>query len=94
MVHPVASQSVPDTVLPGDLDPGDVIAVDGAAQELLVIAVRLGSGGFVLTVAPLQGGRPGPEHQLTLTAGTPVRKRGRARACLSSSRQRVTRRAA
>jgi len=36
----------------------------------------------VLTVAPLRGGRPGPERQLTLTAGTPVRKRGRARAWL------------
>jgi hypothetical protein len=70
---------VPDTVLPGDLDPGDVIVVPDAADELLVIAVRLGSGGFVLTVAPLDSGRPGAERQLVLTAGTPVRKRGRAR---------------
>lgn len=60
-----------------------MIAVDEAAEELLVIVVRLGSGGFVLTVAPLHGGRPGPERQLILTAGTPVRKRGRARAWLS-----------
>jgi hypothetical protein len=82
---------VPDTVLPGDLDPGDVIAVNEAAEELLVTAVRLGSGGFVLTVAPLSGGRPGPERQLILTAGTPVRKRGRARAWLSSPRTRLTR---
>ena len=59
-----------------------MIAVDEAAEELLVTAVRLGHGGFVLTVAPLRGGRPGPERQLTLTAGTPVRKRGRARAWL------------
>ena len=73
---------MPDTVLPGDLDPGDVIAVDGVAEELLVIMIRLGSGGFVLTVAPLHGGRPGPERQLTLTAGTPVRKRGHAQAWL------------
>jgi hypothetical protein len=79
---------VPDTVLPGDLDPGDVIAVDETAEELLVTAVRLGSGGFVLTVAPLRGGRPGPERQLTLTAGTPVRKRGRARVWLSAPRTR------
>jgi hypothetical protein len=78
---------VPDTVLPGDLDPGDVIAVEGAAEELLVTAVRLGSGGFVLTVAPLRGGRPGPERQLTLTAGTPVRKRGRVRAWSSGPLQ-------
>ena len=70
---------MPDTVLPGDLDPGDVIAVVDAEDELLVIAVRLGSGGFVLTVAPLRDGRPGAERQLVLTAGTPVRKHGRAR---------------
>jgi len=70
---------VPDTVLPGDLDPGDVIAVVDAEDELLVIAVRLGSGGFVLTVAPLDNGSPGAERQLVLTAGTPVRKHGRAR---------------
>jgi hypothetical protein len=30
-------------------------------------------------VAPLDSGRPGAERQLVLTAGTPVRKRGRAR---------------
>lgn len=70
---------MPDTVLPGDLDPGDVIAVVDAEDELLVIAVRLGSGGFVLTVAPLDNRRPGAERQLVLTAGTPVRRHGRAR---------------
>ena len=61
--------------------------MDGAAEELLVTAVRLGSGGFVLTVAPLHGGRPGPERQLTLAAGTPVRKRGHVRAWLPGPRQ-------
>jgi hypothetical protein len=71
---------VPDTVLPGDLDPGDVIAIEGMTGDLLVMAVRLGSGGFVLTVSAMKNGRPGPERQLTLTATTPVRKRGRARA--------------
>jgi len=60
-----------------------VIAVDGWAEDLLVIAVRLGSGGFVLTVVPLRGGRRGPERQLTLTAGTAVSKRGRARIWLA-----------
>ena len=73
---------MPDTVLPGDLDPGDVIAVPDTEDELLVIAVLLGSGGFVLTVAPMRNGRPGAERQLVLTAGTPVRKRGRARVWL------------
>jgi hypothetical protein len=72
--------------LPGDLDPGDVFAVADAEDELLVIAVRLGSGGFVLTVAPLLDGRPGAERQLVLTAGTPVRKHGRARVWLSAWR--------
>lgn len=63
-----------------------MIAVDGAEEELLVTAVRLGSGGFVLTVAPLRRGRPGLERQLTPTAGTPVRKRGRARVWLPGPR--------
>lgn len=77
---------MPDIVLPGDLDPGDVFAVTDAEDELLVIAVRLGSGGFVLTVAPLLDGRPGAERLLVLTAGTPVRKSGRARVWLSAPR--------
>ena len=70
---------MPDTVLPGDLDPGDVIAVPDSEGELLVIAVRLGSGGFVLTVAPLTNGRQGAERQLVPTASTPVSRHGRAR---------------
>jgi hypothetical protein len=67
---------VKDEVLPGDLDPGDVIILPGAGDELLVKAIRLGQGGFILTVSPA-GDAPGTQRIITLTAATPLRKRRR-----------------
>jgi hypothetical protein len=67
---------VKDEVLPGDLDPGDVIMLPGAGEELLVKAVRLGQGGFILTVSSAGGDAPGTERIITLTAATHLRKRG------------------
>ena len=73
---------MPDVVLPGDLEAGDLIVLADGQDELIVIAVRLGRGGFLLTVTP---SRPGgiqpagsrPELVITLAAGAEVRRIGR-----------------
>ena len=44
-----------------------------------VRAVRLGQGGFILTVAAADDSVPGPERQVTLTTSAVVRKLGQAR---------------
>ena len=56
-----------EEVLPGDLDAGEVIMLSGARHELLVKAVRLGQGGFILTVTPIDDDTPGAEQLITLT---------------------------
>jgi hypothetical protein len=66
---------VEERVLPGDLDAGDVIMLPGAGHELLVKAVRLGQGGFILTVAPAGEDAAEAERLITLTAVTQLRKR-------------------
>ena len=73
---------MPDVVLPGDLEAGDLIVLADGQDELIVVAVRLGHGGFLLTVTP---SRPGgiqpagsrPELVITLAAGAEVRRIGR-----------------
>jgi hypothetical protein len=73
---------VPDVVLPGDLEAGDLIVLADRQDELIVVAVRLGHGGFLLTVTP---SRPGgiqpawsrPELVITLAVGAEVRRIGR-----------------
>jgi hypothetical protein len=66
---------VEEEVLPGDLDVGDVIMLSGAGHELLVKAVRLGQGGFILTVTAIDNDTPGAEQFITPTAATHLRKR-------------------
>lgn len=69
-------------VLPGDLEAGDLIVLADRQDELIVIAVRLGHGGFLLTVTP---SRPGgiqpagsrPQLVITLAVGAEVRRIGR-----------------
>jgi hypothetical protein len=65
-----------DSVLPGDLNPGDVIALPDGREDLVVRAVRLGQGGFLLTIVGLESG-PSGEQTVTLTAATPIRRTGR-----------------
>ena len=48
------------------------------AGRFLVRTVRLGQGGFILTVAGADGSASGAERQVTLTAVALVRKLGRA----------------
>ena len=73
---------MPDVVLPGDLEAGDLIVLADGQDELIVVSVRLGHGGFLLTVTPSRPGGiqpPGsrPELVITLAAGAEVRRIGR-----------------
>lgn len=63
-----------DLVFAGDVNAGDVVVLPGASAAVLVKMVRLGRGGFVLTVAPVDDDRPQAEELVTLTAGARLRK--------------------
>jgi hypothetical protein len=65
---------VEDVVFAGDVNAGDVVVLPGASSAVLVKAVRLGQGGFILTVAPLGDDRPQAEQLVTLTAAARLRK--------------------
>ena len=69
--------NVDDVVLAGDVDAGDVIVLPDASDAVLVKKVRLGQGGFILTVAPVGDDRPQAEQLVTLTAAARLRKHGR-----------------
>jgi len=71
---------VDDVVLAGDVDAGDVIVLPDASDAVLVKKVRLGQGGFILTVAPVGDDRPEAERLVTLTTEIRLRKRGRGAA--------------
>ena len=73
---------MPDVVLPGELEAGDLIVLADRQDELIVVAVRLGHGGFLLTVTPSRPGGiqpPGsrPELVIPLAVGAEVRRIGR-----------------
>jgi hypothetical protein len=71
---------VPDVVLPGDLDAGDLVLLPGSQEEMTVTAVRLGHGGFHLTLRPsASAGSRGsaPEQVVTLAADTELKRTGR-----------------
>jgi len=72
--------NVDDVVLAGDVDAGDVIVLPDASDAVLVKKVRLGQGGFILTVAPVGDDRPEAERLVTLTTEIRLRKRGRGAA--------------
>jgi len=63
-------------VFAGDVNAGDVVILPGASSAVLVKAVRLGQGGFILTVAPVGDDRPQAEELVTLTAAARLRKHG------------------
>ena len=69
-------------VLPGDLEAGDLIVLADSQDELIVVSVRLGHGGFQLTVTPSRPGGlqpPGsrPELVITLAVGAEIHRIGR-----------------
>jgi hypothetical protein len=71
---------VEDHVLPGDVSTGDLITLPGSTDILEVRAVRLGQGGFILTVRSVRSvstpGR-GAEHTVTLITETRLLRHGR-----------------
>jgi hypothetical protein len=71
---------VEDAVLPGDLTAGDLIVLPDAQEEVLVRAVRLGHGGFIITVSPAHDDTPGAQRNVTLTFATALLRRGRVQA--------------
>jgi hypothetical protein len=76
--HPVGSVGfVNDEVLPGDVGVGDIIALPGADEGLLVRKVRLGQGGFIFSVSAADDPSSGSVRLVTLTAGTPLQRLGR-----------------
>ena len=58
----------------GDVAAGDVIVLPDDQDAVLVKQVRLGQGGFILTVVPVDDDRPEAERLVTLTAGMRLRK--------------------
>jgi hypothetical protein len=68
---------VENVVFAGDVNAGDVVVLPGASRAVLVKTVRLGRGGFILTVAPVGDDRPQAERLVTLTAAARLRKHGR-----------------
>ena len=68
---------VDDVVLAGDVEAGDVVVLPDAGDAVLVKKVRLGQGGFILTVAPVGDDRPEAERLVTLTTEIRLHKRGR-----------------
>jgi hypothetical protein len=68
---------VDDVILAGDVGTGDVIVLPDTDDAVLVKMVRLGQGGFILTVAPVDNDSPAAEQVVTLTTQTRLRKRGR-----------------
>jgi len=67
---------VDDVVLAGDVEAGDVVVLPDAGDAVLVKKVRLGQGGFILTVAPVGDDRPEAERLVTLTTEMRLHKRG------------------
>jgi hypothetical protein len=61
-------------VLAGDVNAGDVITLPGASEKVRVKAVRLGSGGFHLTVTPPESDGSAAEWTVILTASTRLRR--------------------
>jgi hypothetical protein len=63
-----------DEVLPGDISAGDVISLPGDGGAVRVRAVRLGHGGFQLTVGRPDSDGPAGDRIITLPAHIRLRR--------------------
>ena len=66
-----------DQVLPGEVVAGDIIALPGAGQRVLVRTVRLGEGGFIFLVSSADDPSSDSVSQVTVTAHTRLELLGR-----------------
>jgi hypothetical protein len=64
-------------VLPGDVGVGDIIALPGTEEGLLVRKVSLGQGGFIFLVSAADEPSADSLHEVTLTAQTHLQRLGR-----------------
>ncbi len=60
-------------MFPGDLRPGDVIVLPDGDGEVVVVHIRLGRGGFLITVS--EPSAPASERVEVLTTWVPVTRR-------------------
>jgi hypothetical protein len=78
IAKPVANVwHVNDEVLPGDVGVGDIIALPGTDEGLLVRKVSLGQGGFIFLVSAADDPSADRVHEVTLTTQTRLRRLGR-----------------
>jgi hypothetical protein len=66
-----------DLIIAGDVHTGDLVVLPEDTDPVLVKRVRVGQGGFILTVAPVGDDRPEAERLVTLTTQMRLRKYGR-----------------
>jgi hypothetical protein len=55
----------------GDVSAGDMIVLPGSRNADLIKRVRLGHGGFILTVVPVDDDRPGTEPRCQAKLDSP-----------------------
>ena len=63
-------------MFPGDVNAGDMVVLPGTSSAVLVKTIRLGQGGFIFTVAPVDDDRIQAERLITLTAAARLRRPG------------------
>jgi hypothetical protein len=77
---------VDELIIAGDVGAGDVIELPGTSDAVVVKRVRLGQGGFILTVAPVGDSSPEAERMITLTTRVRLRKQGHQQSLPGPSR--------
>jgi hypothetical protein len=68
---------VEDVILADEVDVGDVIALPGTDEAVLVRMVRLGQGRLIFTVTPASDDSPEEERAVKMTTEVRLHRRGR-----------------